>query len=466
MFLNKSSTNFFPEDIFFILVRELQPMKTILILGGGKSATYLIDYLADTCQSGARSLILADLELTIAQEKLKGKPNTRAEALDIKNSDTREALISSADIVVSMLPPFMHPLVAGDCVKFGKHFFSASYESEEMRNLKGEIEAKGLFFLNECGLDPGIDHMSAMQLIDQSKEKGEEILSFKSYCGGLLAPESEDNPWKYKFTWNPRNVVLAGQGPSRYIEKGDLKFVPYHQLFKRLETISFEGLGEFEGYPNRDSLSYRKIYGLENIPTMLRGTLRRDGFCKAWDVFVQLGMTDDSFQLEMPKGTTLRQFMNAFLPYDQELSLEEKLGNVITDMDFSIFEKLQWLGFFETKALPRTSGSPAQVLQAILEKDWALSPEDKDMIVMQHLFEIETKSGTQSLSSSLVCYGTDATYTAMAKMVGLPLAVAVDQFLNERISVRGLHVPVIREIYQPILNQLAVEGIRFEEKYQ
>jgi saccharopine dehydrogenase-like NADP-dependent oxidoreductase len=466
MFLDLGLNNFFPDDILVILVGELQPMKTILILGGGKSATYLIDYLADSCQSGARKLILADLDLTIAQEKLKGKPNTKAEALDIENSASRESLISSADVVVSMLPAFLHPLVAEDCVKFGKHFFSGSYESDQIRSLKTEIEAKGLFFLNECGLDPGLDHMSAMQIIDQTKAKGEEIISFKSYCGGLLSPESEDNPWKYKFTWNPRNVVLAGQGTSRYIEKGDLKFVPYHQLFKRLETISFEGLGQFDGYPNRDSLSYRKIYGLENIPTMLRGTLRRDGYCKGWDVFVQLGMTDDSFQLELPKGTTLRQFMNAFLPYDQELSLEEKLGNVITDMDFSIFEKLQWLGFFENKPLPRTSGSPAQLLQAILEKEWVLASDDKDMIVMQHLFEIKTDQGIQKLTSSLVCYGEDSTYTAMAKTVGLPLAIAIDQFLNGKITVRGLHVPVIKEIYQPILNQLAVEGIRFEEREQ
>lgn len=441
-------------------------MKTILILGGGKSATYLIDYLAESCRTGVRNLILADLELSIAEEKLKGKPNTKAEALDIKDSTSRESLISSADVVVSMLPAFMHPLVAEDCVKLGKHFFSASYESDQMQALRPEIEAKGLFFLNECGLDPGLDHMSAMQIIDQIKAKGEEVISFKSYCGGLLAPESEDNPWKYKFTWNPRNVVLAGQGASRYIEKGELKFVPYHQLFRRLETIKFKGLGEFDGYPNRDSLSYRQVYGLEDIPTMLRGTLRRNGYCKGWDVFVQLGMTDDSYQLELPQGTTLRQFMNAFLPYDPELSLEEKLGNVIADMDFSIFEKLQWLGFFEHKLLPRTSGSPAQLLQSILEKDWKLDSDDKDMIVMQHLFEIKTDQGIRKLTSSLVCYGEDSTYTAMAKTVGLPLAIAVEQFLSGKISVRGLHIPVIREIYQPILDRLAVEGIRFEEREQ
>jgi saccharopine dehydrogenase-like NADP-dependent oxidoreductase len=281
-----------------------------------------------------------------------------------------------------------------------------------------------------------------------------------------LAPESEDNPWKYKFTWNPRNVILAGQGTSRYIEKGDLKYVPYHQLFRRLETVSFSGLGDFDGYPNRDSLSYRQVYGLETIPTMLRGTLRRAGFCKAWDVFVQLGMTDDSFQMEMPGKTTLRSFLNAFLPYHESLSVEEKLMKVIPDLDFPTFEKFQWLGFFENRHLLKTKGTPAQVLQSILELDWVLNPEDRDMIVMQHLFEIKTKNGLKKVSSSLVSFGQDSVYTAMAKTVGLPLAIAVDLFLDGKIKRSGLHVPVIPEIYEPILSELERFGIRFEEKIE
>ncbi|PZX59618.1 saccharopine dehydrogenase (NADP+, L-glutamate forming) [Algoriphagus ratkowskyi] len=439
-------------------------MHTILILGGGKSAIFLIDFLAESCQSKSRKLILADINLASAQEKLKNQVNTEARQLDIENIDARQSLIQEADVVISMLPAFMHPTVAKDCLEFGKHFFSASYESDEMREMKSAIEAKGLFFLNECGLDPGIDHMSAMQIINRAKANGEEITSFKSYCGGLLAPKSEDNPWKYKFTWNPRNVVLAGQGTSRYIEKGDLKFVPYHQLFNRLETIQFPGLGDFDGYPNRDSLSYRKVYGLENISTMLRGTLRRDGYCKAWNVFVQLGMCDDSFQMNLPEDTTLRQFLNSFLPYDSELSVEEKLGNLIPDFDFPTWEKIQWLGFFGNDLLPKVIGSPAVILQAILEKNWTLYPEDKDMIVMQHLFEVKTAEGVKEIKSSLVCFGEDAIYTAMAKTVGLPLAIAVDSFLDGKINLKGLHVPVLPEIYYPILDELGKRGIRFEEE--
>jgi len=439
-------------------------IQTILILGAGKSSTYLIDFLADSCLNKSRKLILADLDLEHARSKLQGKPNTEVIELDIENDNERKNLITRANNVVSMLPAFMHPVIAKDCLELGKNFFSASYESGEIENLKSEIESKGLFFLNECGLDPGLDHMSAMKIIHDAKSKGEEILSFKSYCGGLLAPLSEDNPWKYKFTWNPRNVVLAGQGTSRYIERGDLKFVPYHQVFKRIENIHFDGLGDFDGYPNRDSLSYRKVYGLEHIQTMLRGTLRRAGYCKAWDVFVQLGLTDDSFQLEMTEGSNLKQFLNTFLPYNKDLSIEEKLAEAIPEMDFPTFEKFQWLGFFGNRKLPRTSGSPAAILQAILEQDWTLYPEDKDMIVMQHLFEVKTKEGIRKLNSSLVCFGEDSTYTAMAKTVGLPLAIAIDLFMDGKIKTKGLHLPVIPEIYEPILEKLEELGIRFIEK--
>ncbi len=439
-------------------------MHTILILGGGKSSGYLIDYLADTCKTKDRKLILADQDLPAAEAKLAGKANTEARQILLQDEEARKSLIQESDLVVSMLPAFMHPIVAQDCLSLGKHFFSASYESGEMKKMESEIAEKGLFFLNECGLDPGIDHMSAMQIIHAAQSKGEEILSFKSYCGGLIAPESEDNPWKYKFTWNPRNVVLAGQGTSRYIENGELKYVPYHQLFNRQEKIRFEGLGEFEGYPNRDSLSYRKVYGLEGIPTLLRGTLRREGYCKAWNVLVQLGMTDDSFQVNFPENFTHRQFLNTFLLFDPELTVEEKLGNIIPNFDFPTWEKIQWLGLFGNETLPKTSGSPAAILQAILEENWKLSPEDKDMIVMQHLFEIKTDEGIKEVISSLVCYGEDSNRTAMAKTVGLPLAIAVDLFLDQKIKLRGLHLPVLPEIYQPILNQLRLFDINFQEQ--
>jgi len=439
-------------------------MSTILIFGAGKSASYLIDYLADSCAQGDRQLLVADLDPSQAAAKLQGRSNTQAVAVNLAEQYSRRQLIEQADVVISMLPAGLHPIVAADCLELGKHFFTASYESEALRAMRLEIEAKGLLFLNECGLDPGIDHMSALKIIHEAKAKGEVIRSFKSYCGGLLAPQSEDNPWKYKFTWNPRNVVLAGQGTSKFIDHGEVKLVPYQQLFKRVETISFPGLGDFDGYPNRDSLNYQAIYGLEQVDTLLRGTLRRAGFCKAWDVFVQLGMADDTASLQLPLGSTYRQFLNTFLPWSDQLTVEEKLAEVIPDLDFPTFEKLQWLGLFEAIPLPIIEGSPAQLLQAILEVHWSLQPADRDLIVMQHQFEIQTETGIKKVISSLVTEGNDALYTAMAKTVGLPLAIAVDLFLKGKISVRGLQLPVVPEIYLPILGALEKEGIRFEER--
>jgi saccharopine dehydrogenase (NADP+, L-glutamate forming) len=439
-------------------------MPTILLFGAGKSATFLIDYLADSCGDGYRKLLVADLDPALVAAKLKGRVHTEAVPVDLEQEDSRRQLICQADVVISMLPAGLHPILAADCLKLGVHFFTASYESEALRAMKQEIEAKGLLFLNECGLDPGIDHLSALKIIHEAQSRGEVIRSFKSYCGGLLAPESEDNPWKYKFTWNPRNVVLAGQGMSKFLEHGEVKLVPYQQLFKRVETIHFPGVGDFDGYPNRDSLNYQAIYGLEQVDTLLRGTLRRAGFCKAWDVFVQLGMTDDTASVQLPPGSTYRQFFNTFLPWSDQLSVEEKLAELIPDLDFPTFEKLQWLGFFEQKFLPKTEGSPAQLLQAILEEHWALQPTDRDLIVMQHQFEIQTQTGIKKVISSLVEEGQDGVYTAMAKTVGLPLAIAVDLFLKGEIALRGLQLPVVPELYLPILEALEKEGIRFDER--
>jgi saccharopine dehydrogenase (NADP+, L-glutamate forming) len=439
-------------------------MPTILLFGAGKSATYLIDYLADSCGDGSRKLLVADLDPALAAAKLKGRLHTEALGVNLEQEESRQQLIRQADVVISMLPAGLHPILAADCLKLGVHFFTASYESEALRAMRSEIEAKDLLFLNECGLDPGIDHMSALKIIHEAKAKGEVIRSFKSYCGGLLAPESEDNPWKYKFTWNPRNVVLAGQGTSKFLDHGEVKLVPYQQLFKRVETIHFPGLGDFDGYPNRDSLNYQTIYGLEKVDTLLRGTLRRAGFCKAWDVFVQLGMTDDTASVQLPPGSTYRQFLNTFLPWSDQLTVEEKLAEVIPDLDFPTFEKLQWLGLFESIPLPITDGTPSQLLQAILEVHWSLQPADRDLIVMQHQFDIQTQAGIKKVISSLVEEGQDGVYTAMAKTVGLPLAIAVDLFLKGEISLRGLQLPVVPELYLPILEALEKEGIRFEER--
>ncbi|MBW3468789.1 saccharopine dehydrogenase family protein [Arthrospiribacter ruber] len=439
-------------------------MKKILILGAGKSSTFLIEHLAKTAESKNREIIVADLSEETATKRIQGLPHTKAIRFSSDEQMERENLIQSVDVVISMLPAFLHPIIAKDCLKYNKHLFTASYESAELKKWKEEIESKNLLFLNECGLDPGIDHMSAMQIIDNQKALGNEIISFKSFAGGLLAPESEDNPWKYKFTWNPRNVVLAGQGVSRFIRNGKYKYVPYHMLFRRLEKITFEEIGEFEGYPNRDSLSYRPIYGLENIPTILRGTLRRTGFCTSWDVFVQLGMTDDSFEMSLPEGFTKRMFVNSFLPYHPDKTVETKITELLPWVNEEILSKIKWTGLFDNTVLPKLKGSPASILQLILEEKWALKPEDKDMIVMQHQFEVNTGTKTKKIISSLVCIGENQERTAMAKTVGLPLALAVDLFLDGKIKQKGLVLPISPEIYIPLLSELKKQGITFKEK--
>lgn len=439
-------------------------MQKILIFGAGKSTTYLIEYLLRTAETKKRSIVVADIKLEYAEEKIKGHPCGIPASVNIHDPAERGQLIAEADLVISMLPPPFHPIIAHDCIALGTHLMTASYESEDLKSLRNDIESKNLFFLNECGLDPGIDHMSAMRIIDREKEAGHTLISFKSYCGGLLAPESDSNPWKYKFTWNPRNVVLAGQGVAKYIESHQVKYIPYNQLFSRLDRIEFDGLGEFEAYANRNSLDYRKTYGLQTIPTLYRGTLRRKGFCSGWNVIVQLGMTDDSYVMELPTLASKKDFLSAFLPDLGFEKVEDRIRLLFPWIDAADMQRLQWLGLFSHEPMPLTEGTPAAILQGILEEKWHFEKRDRDLVVMQHVLEVETDRGRKRIVSSLSCIGENDSHTAMAKTVGLPLAMAADLFLDQKISLIGLHIPVEKEIYEPILQSLENVGLVFTEK--
>ncbi|MEM6380651.1 MAG: saccharopine dehydrogenase C-terminal domain-containing protein, partial [Bacteroidota bacterium] len=274
-------------------------MKHILIIGAGRSATSLIHYLKKVCQEEGWGLTVGDLSIELALNKLGDHPGFRAITFDVHNPEQLSQEIVAADLVISMLPARFHGVVARACLTHKKHLLTASYLPEEIRVLDEQAKAAGVLMLMECGLDPGIDHMSAMRVMDKIKEKGGELEAFETFTGGLLAPEScMDNPWQYKFTWNPRNVVLAGTGLVKFIQEGRYKYIPYHRLFRRIEIIHIPGHGYFEGYANRDSLKYLDVYQLHGIRTLYRGTLRRPGFCRAWDIFVQLGATDDSYELE------------------------------------------------------------------------------------------------------------------------------------------------------------------------
>jgi len=440
-------------------------MKKILVIGAGRSAVTLIKYLLDNAEINNWSVTVADFSEELAKQVVNNHPNAKAIFFNVTDVVQRENEITVADIVISMLPPSMHIMVAEDCVRLFKNLVTASYVSKEILALDEKAKKGGVLLLNEIGLDPGIDHMSAMQVIDKIKENGGELTSFKSFCGGLVHPDYDNNPWNYKFTWNPRNVVLAGQGTAQYIKQGRYKYIPYHKLFEHTEQMSILEAGEFEGYANRDSLGYRKAYGLEDILTLFRGTLRRKGFCKSWNMFVQLGMTDDTYVVENSENMTCRDFTNLFFPFNNELTVEQKFCNYLSvSKNSEEFQKAEWVGIFLDAEIGMTNATPAQILQAILEKKWTLGAEDKDMIVMQHQFEYTQNGQQNKLNSSLLVFGDDPRYTAMAKTVGLPVAIAVKLILSGAINSVGVKIPTAKDIYVPVLKELEENGINFVEE--
>jgi saccharopine dehydrogenase-like NADP-dependent oxidoreductase len=442
-------------------------MKNILIIGAGKSSSALIKYLLDTSEEEKLSLTIGDISTENAHKLINNHKNAIAIVLDVFDKEQREEQIQKADLVISMLPARFHVDVAKDCIAFGKHMVTASYISDEMRALDAEAKKKGLVFMNEIGLDPGIDHMSAMQVIDRIKDAGGKMLLFESFCGGIVAPESDNNLWNYKFTWNPRNVVLAGQGgAAMFIQEGTYKYIPYHKLFRRSEFLEVKGNGKFEAIANRDSLKYRSIYGLDNIPTMYRGTIRKVGFSRAWNIFVQLGMTDDSYIIEESENMSYRDFVNLFLAYSPSDSVELKLRSYLKiDQDDVMWEKLIELDIFNpNKKIGLKKATPAQMLQSILEESWTLDDNDKDMIVMQHLFGYELDGKRFQIESSFVVLGENQTYTAMSKTVGLPVGIAAVKILKGEIKTPGVQIPISKEVYKPILKELEAHGIIFSEE--
>jgi len=440
-------------------------MKKILVIGAGRSSVTLIKYLLDNASENNWHVRVADFSEDLAKQAVGKDLNGSAIFFNVIDDNQRIYEISCADIVISMLPATMHIIVAKDCVRLKKNLVTASYVSNEIADLDKSAKQAGVLLLNEIGVDPGIDHMSAMAVIDDIKARGGELKSFRSFCGGLVHPEYDNNPWNYKFTWNPRNVVLAGQGTAQYIKEGRYKYLPYSKLFERTDIMSILDAGEFEGYANRDSLGYREAYGLENISTLYRGTLRRKGYAEAWNIFVQLGLTDDSFKLEYSEFISNRDFVNMFLPYDKSLSLEEKICKQFGfALDSVIFQKIAWLGMFEEDIVGIRDASPAELLQAILEKKWALGSKDKDMLVMQHQFEFLLDGEENRLNSSLLVFGEDSRYTAMAKTVGLPVAIASKLILTGQIQSKGVRIPISKDIYIPVLKELSENGINFIEE--
>ncbi|MDW5287278.1 saccharopine dehydrogenase family protein [Formosa sp. PL04] len=442
-------------------------MRNILVIGSGKSTSYLIWYLLDKSETEKLHITIADIALEHAKKLIKNHPNATTIKFDIFDDTTRKKAIKNADIIISMLPARFHIEVAKDCLNFDKNLVTASYISDDMQALNELVTKKNLVFMNEIGVDPGIDHMSAMQVIDRIRSKGGNMILFESFTGGLVAPENDTNLWNYKFTWNPRNVVIAGQGGvAKFVQENTYKYIPYNRLFRRTEFLEVDGYGRFEAYANRDSLKYQSVYGLDTVKTLYRGTIRRVGFSRAWNIFVQLGMTDDSYIMEDSEHLSYRDFVNAFLPYSPSDSVELKFRHQLKiDQDDVVWNKFLELDIFNpNKKINLQKATPAQILEHILMESWTLAEKDKDMIVMYHKFGYELNGKNHQIDSTMVTKGENQTYTAMAKTVGLPVAIATLAILNKKITTPGVQRPITKEVYTPILKELESFDIKFTEK--
>ncbi len=433
----------------------MNQLKKVLLFGAGKSASALIDYLILSAEENNWDVIVADANAALIKEKTNNRPHSTSVPLDINDASKRRLLIESSDIVISMMPPSLHILIANDCLQYGKSLLTASYADEAILALDKNVKEKGLLFLCEMGLDPGIDHMSAMQLLDEIDEKGGKVVSFKSHCGGLVAPESDNNPWHYKISWNPRNVVLAGKSGAIYKKDGNIVQEEYEQLFDPKRSVSFENdnLSSFSYYPNRNSLPYIDLYRLHHVQTFIRTTLRHPDFMSGWNNLVQLKMTDESLTYSSD-AKTLADFYNEYL----------NTYNFDKNENSLFKQQLEYLGLHDTVTkINKGICSVADVLQLALEKKLVLSKEDKDMIVMLHEIDYALNGKNHTIKSSLVVKGENHIHTAMAKTVGLPLGIAAKFILNGTIKQSGVQIPISKEIYLPVLAELRKYGVQFNE---
>lgn len=437
-------------------------MKKILLFGAGKSATTLIDYLGKTCDENEWKLLVCDANLSLAESKIKSFSSAEAVSFDVSNDEKRHEYISNADLIISMLPPGLHFLVAIDCVAFSKNLLTASYIDEKIKSLEDEILEKGLIFLGEMGLDPGIDHMSAMKMIHKIKNEGGKITSFKSHCGGLVSPESDDNPWHYKITWNPANVVMAGSSGAVFLEDGKKVEIPYSQIFNDdTNIVDVPGLFPLAWYANRDSLSYIDTYQLQDVSTFVRTTLRYPSFCRGWNKIIKLDLTNKNDHEEIKNSKTFADWFN--LKKTKFASQNEKSFNENYFFNSEFSEQINYLGLKEEEKIPEEISTSALLLQSVLEKKLVMKPDDKDMIIMLHEIEYSRNGENKKTRSCLIVKGEDQVHTAMAKTVGLPLGIAAKLILEDKIKLSGLHIPVIAEIYEPVLQELEFHRIKFNE---
>ncbi len=440
-------------------------MKNILVIGAGRTSSSLINYLVGKSVDRDWFITIADQSLELATSKAKNHPRAKATQLDIFNDEQRAALISRADIVASLLPETLHIHLVKDCLLNKVHLVTASYVSQQMASYDQQAKDAELIFLNEMGLDPGIDHMDTLRLINKVKHRGGNLISLRSFGGGLVSPESDDNPWGYKITWNPMNVVIAGMAGARYVQDGKLRIVPYNRVFLDTHPVEIPGVGMFESYPNRDSIKYRRIYNVPSIPNVFRGSLRKPGFCKAWNSLVQIGLTDNRYLVPDAQKLTYGELLSFYLPRKNSLTTKQKLVRFLNESDESeILKKIEWLGLLSDEKIELNDSTPAEILLELLQKKWKFTENDKDMVILHTEVEYQIEAICEKISSTLVIYGEKNFSTAMSTTVGLPMGVGVNLILSNKISEQGVIIPIYPDIYEPALKELAELGIVFKEE--
>jgi saccharopine dehydrogenase-like NADP-dependent oxidoreductase len=446
-------------------------MKQVLVLGAGKSSPYLIASLLEMAEKFDWFVMVGDLDQEMARERVGDHPRGNAVRFDVNDSQLRDRLISEADLVVNMLAPRFQDLIAWDCVQHGKHMTSVSYRSRGLLDLEPDAQREGVLLLSELGLDPGIDHMSAMKLIRRIKDEGGRITGFCSYGSGIPSHEQEHNPLRYAVTWNPRNVVMSGEAGAQYMEDGHIKIVPYHHVFHHTWAVDVEGVGDLEAYPNRDSLGYLKTFGLDHVSTMIRGTLRYPGWSETWSRIVQLGLPNESVSIPDLANRTYREVVEMFLPMNVsgpkiETRVARFLGISPTG---GIMDKLRWLGLFSEEKTGCQGESSAAMLVDLLQRKLPLADDEHDMVVLVHELDVEYPDSDrpdEKITSTFVVQGEPGGFTAMSKTVGLPAALAAGLILEGKLHLTGVQLPTHPSIYEPILDSLRERGMEFVERVE
>lgn len=445
-------------------------MKNVLILGAGKSAPYLIAFMLKEAEQYDWQVTVADMNLELAKKRVSGAKRGRAIAFDVNDSEQRSKEIAQADVVVNMLAPRFQYLVALACVRLGTHMISVSYENIQLKDLAAEAEKKGLLLLTEIGLDPGIDHMSAAELVQRIRAAGGVVKSFESYGGGLPAPDTLSNPMKYVISWNPRNVVMAGENGAQYMEKGKIKIIPWHNVFQSTWPMEVPGIGLMEAYPNRDSLGYRERYGFSKADTVIRGTLRYPGWSETWFHIQRLGLPNENLIIPDLKNMTYAQLTETFLPLESmsKTRLDKRVARFLNiNPTGTIMEKMHWLGLFSDEKINIDVRTSAEVMTHLLSEKLALRDDAHDMVILMHRLRAEypkENNRSEEIVSTMIHYGEKAGFTSMAKSVGLPAALVARLLLLNKLSLSGCHIPTHPMIYKPLLKELAAEGFKFDEQ--